>query len=342
MEKDFDFGYKDEIRSTRVGCMGSSDGAMLMRISFLGEVPKSCMERMAVCKGLVEGVEIPQTAAVRAGDYIEQAIYAHLAAGSAENSSLRYFSNPLLESKVYSRKHVRLISHPDIMCMDEARHILWLYEVKTTKDTPKDTRYKYKGQLFIHHALGREKAIELSKRDGVQWKFKLVLVHYDTNGLDLENGIEFDPSRMTVCGVKLGASMFNLGHAMDLVDECVSSMETYYREDDVDADLLPEKVRSEFDGIASALREIKERESKVADFKQRLYAFMVENDIKSVRCDSFTMTRVDETTSHSFDHKRFLEDYSAKYPRKAKKLVAEYDKSVKKKGYVNIKVKGDK
>lgn len=339
MEKEMDFGYKDEIRSTRIGSMGSSDGAMLMRIAGLGEVPKSCMERMAVCKGLVDAVEIPQTAAVVAGDYIEQAIFAHLSSGGG---SLEYESNPLLVSSVFSRPNVRLISHPDILCLDESSHIVWIYEVKTTKDGVKETRYKYRGQLFIHYALGREKAQELSKRDGVKWKCKVVLVHYSTVGLDLEAGIEFDPSRMTMVDVKMGSSLFDLGKAMDLVDACVSSMETYYREEEVDADLLPENVRSEFDGIASALREIREREAVVADFKSRLYGFMLENGIKSVKCDAFTMVRVDETTSHSFDSKRFLDDFSAKHPRKAKALVAEYDKSTKKRGYVNIKVKNDK
>jgi hypothetical protein len=336
MENGVDFGYKDEIRSTRVGCMGSSDGAMLMRIASLGCVPKACMERMAVCRGLVEGVEIPQTAAVRAGDVIENAIYRHLVEGG---SGLEYVSNPMLVSSVFSRGHVRLISHPDIYCEDSASHVLWLYEVKATKDGVDDTRYRYRAQLFVHFMLGREKASELSKRDGVKWKVRVVLVHYDTSGLDLESGVEFDPDRMTFRDVRMGTGLFDLGHSMDLVEACVSTMDEYYPEDEVDASLLPEVVRSEFGQIASALREIRERESKVADFKARLYEFMDKNGIKSVRCDAFTMTRVDASESHSFDSKRFVEDYAKLYPRKVKRLVRDYDKVARKKGYVKIDVK---
>lgn len=340
MEKEMDYGYKDEIRSTRVGSMGSSDGAMLMRIASLGHVPDACMERMAVCKGLIDGVEIPQTPAVRYGDYIENAIYRHLVAASG----LDFESNPLLESSSFSRVHVRLISHPDIYCEDAKNHVLWLYEVKTTKDSVEETRYKYKAQLFIHYTLGREKAVELSKRDGVRWRVKLVLVHYDTNGLDLDasDAFAFDPDRISMRDVKINSSLFDLGLAMDLVDACVSAMDEYYPSEEVNADMLPDKVRREFDSVVSVLREIKEREKTVAEFKQRLYGFMSKNNIKSVKCDAFTMTRVDASESHSFDAKRFLDDYSTKYPRKAKKLMAEFDRVTKKNGYVTIKEKVSK
>ena len=90
---------------------------------------------------------------------------------------------------------------------------------------------------------------------------------------------------------------------------------------------------------AQILKEIKERETKVEEFKAKLYDFLVDKEIKSIKNDEFTITRVDPSESHSFDAKKFLDDYAAKYPRKVKKLVKEFDKCIKKKGYAKITVK---
>lgn len=323
--------YKEDIVSSRIGCLGSSDGNLLRRVCALGYVPKSEYKRLAVCKGLIEQEDIPRTAAVKAGDEMEMLIYNHLKANDP-----RYESNPRWESLRYAYKNVRLISHPDLVLKDDARKTLFIYEVKTTKYGVEETRRTYKSQLFIHYVIGKE----IAKTYGNDWKVKVFLVHYDTDGLDLTEGkLELDPTRLTVNETRFTATLyFDIDKAMRLVDEFLEGFTEYYEGDEIDANYLPEKVRSQFDDVATMLLEIKERETKVDEFKKRLYDFMVEKDIKSIKNDVFSITRVDPTESKSFDHKRYIEDMRAEHPRVAKKVLAKYEKTTKRKGYVNIKV----
>lgn len=325
--------YKKDVANTRKGCLGGSDGKMLAQIAALGYVPKSAFKRLAVCKGLIEQEDIPRTAAIVAGDKIEMAIYDHLT-----KKDPRYESNPLWVSEKYSTKNVKLIAHPDIVLKDDARKTLFVYEVKTTKYNINDTRTTYKSQLFIENTL----AHEIISKLGSGWSVKLFLVHYSTEGLDLNDGVEFDPTRMTLKEVSFRSSaLFDIKAAMELVDTFLETFTEYYDGDDVDADMLPVAVKSQFDDVAAMLVEIKEREAKVDEFKKRLYDFMVEKDIKSIKNDVFSITRVDPTESKTFDAKRYLDDEAKAHPRKVKKLVAKYTKVVKRNGFCQIKVKKD-
>ena len=326
--------YKDDVAQSRVGCLGSSDGKMLMQVCSLGFVPKSAHKRLAVCKGLIPQQEIPRTAAIVAGDEMEMAIYRHLSANDP-----RYESNPKWVSEKYSYKNVKLISHPDIVLIDNARKTVFVWEVKTTKYSVADTRQTYKAQLFIHYLLAKE----IAERMGKDWTVKIALVHYNTDGLDLTEGVTFDPERLTIKDVRFtSTAFFDIHKAMSIVNDFLETFTEYYEGDEIDANLLPTNVKSQFDDVAAMLVEIKERESKVEEFKKRLYQFMVDKDIKSIKNDVFSITRVDPTESKTFDAKRYLDDESKAHPRKVKKLVAKYTKTTKRKGYAVIKVKEEK
>lgn len=322
--------YKQEIASTRVGCLGSSDAALLARIDNAGGIPKSAKKRLAVVKGLLPNEEIPQTAAIRAGDAMELAIYEHL---SAQNDG--YQSNPLWVSRAYSKRNVKLISHPDIVFEDINTKTLYVYEVKTTKKSVEETKNTYRAQLYIHNIIAKERAAE----NGKDWKVKLFLVHYDTSGLDLEQDIEFDPSRMTLHEIRMWAKVFDVDKAMTITDNYLETLTEYYDEDEVDANLLPANVKQEFDRITNVLIEIKEREQKVEEFKKTLYAFLKEKNIKSIKNEVFSVTRIDDTQSIGFDHKRFLEDYAKEHRNLYRKLIRKYEKVTNRKGYVLIKLK---
>lgn len=327
------YDYKQEIIDTRKGCLGSSDGRVLSQISTLGYVPKSAYKRMAVLKSLIEHKDIPQNDAIRFGDYIENAIFNHL-----HSQDPRWESNVLLESKKYSLPNVKLISHPDFYKIDHAKKEILIGECKATKYNVQQTRATYEAQLYIHYVLGREIASKL----GDDWKVKLYLVHYSTYGLDLENGIEFDPSRLTVHQVYFSTMYFDVMRGMNLVNDFLETFTEYYEGDEIDANLLPTNVKSQFDDVAAMLVEIKEREVRVDEFKKRLYDFMVEKDIKSIKNDVFSITRVDPTETKTFDAKRYLDEEAKVHPRKVKKLVAKYTKTTKRKGYAVIKVKEEK
>lgn len=323
--------YKNQIRSSRCGALGSSDGKLILQVAESGVIPKSAYKRLAVCKGLIEQEDIPYTAAVRAGDELEMHVFEHLKANDD-----RYQSNPCWVSKRYSRKNVKLLTHPDIVLQDDENKVLNVYEVKCTKFTFEQTRDTYKAQLIIHWVIANEIAKELGG-----YKVKLSLVHYSTEGMNLEEGFEFDPSRLTVKqlrSIDKEARMYRLSDAMDILNNFLETFTEYYEQEEVDANLLPAKVQTQFSEVAQFLREIKEREAKIDAFKAKLYDFLSERGIKKVSCDDFSFTVVAPTQQISIDYKNlFTQEIEAKKPRIARRLKEKYKKTTNKKGYIVIK-----
>ena len=325
------FDYKEDIVQSRVGHLGSSDAKILKQVADIGFVPSPAYKRLAVCKGLIEHQDIPRTAAIVTGDIVEAELYEML-----HDTDSRWESNPCWISKKYARKNFSLLSHPDIVRKDDERKVLTIVEVKTTKFSFEKTRDTYANQLYIHWLIGNEKVKEF----GNGWTVKLQLAVYNTEGLDLENGIEFNPERLTVRDVRMGmATVFDVGKACDIIDEFLETFNEYY-EDEVDGNLLPEKVKAEFDQVTTFLTEINEREKKVEDFKKKLTEFMISKGIKGIKTDAWAITLVNESESVSVDYKSiFANEIEAKKPRVANKLKKQYKKVTKKKAYIMIKTK---
>jgi hypothetical protein len=322
--------YKQDILNTRKGCLGGSDAKLLMQVDGLGFVPKSAYKRLAVCKGLIEQKNIT-TRAMEYGDFIEQSVYNHLI--SVDD---RYESNPCLVSKKYSRKNVKIIDHVDFLLRDDEKRTLFLYECKASKFDTARVRNDYAAQLYHHFLLGQEIANEL------KYKTKVVLVHYNMDGVDINAPFEFDPQRLKLIPVRFGSNkLFDMDRAVDIIDSFLDTYDAYYEDDNIDADMLPVNVKAQFEEITLVLKEIKERESRVEDFKKRLYDFMLEKNIKSIKNDMFSIVRVDATESTSFDYKAFLDEYASKHPRLAQRLRKTYEKRTKRKGAVQIRLKKD-
>lgn len=326
------YEYKEDIIKTRSGCVGSSDAKMLAQIANLGSVPRSAYPRLAVVRGLVAPEDTPTTAAMAFGDFVENAIFDNLV---AQHGVEDYQSNPCLVSQKYSRKNVRCIDHVDIYRVDEANKTLYAYEVKASKSTFDDVRYDYRAQLYHHTLMLREEAA----RRGSQWRVVVILVHYDTYGVDLNEAFVFEPERITMREVKFKSAVFDLAHAMDIVDAFLDTFNEYYEGDCIDADILPDNVRETFNTMAGLLAEIKEREEKVEAFKAKLFDFLTSHDIKQIKNEAFTITRVDATTSVTFDAKRYLEELEAAHPVKAKRLRKQYEKRTNKKGFAKITIR---
>lgn len=324
--------YKSDIIATRTGCLGSSDGNLLSQIAYLGRVTKSAYKRLAVVKGLIPHEDIPETAAIKAGNEMEMAIYNHL-----RETDSHWESNKRWESSKYSTKNCKLITHPDITKTDFSTKTIYVVEVKTTKYSVAQTRETYKAQLYIHFLIAKERAKEMGK----DWNVKVLLAHYSTDGLDLSMPIEFEPQRLTIKPITFHSALFDVEKAMMIVDAFLDDFTEYYEGEEIDAALLPTNVQSQFENVATMLAEIKERELKVSEFKQRLYEFMLDKGIKGIRSEEWSITRVDASESKSFDGKRYLADLKALHPRKAKKIEEKYTKTVARCGYVNILVRKD-
>lgn len=324
------YAHKADVISTRVGCLGGSDAKMLAQIDSLGYIPTSAYKRLAVCKGLV-GHDSMTNRAMEYGDFIEQKVFELISKGDEEH----YQSNPCWVSKKYSRNNVKCIDHVDVTCTDEDNQTIYIWEVKASKYATNVVRQEYKAQLFHHTLFGREKCAELGRK----WRCRVFLAHYNTDGIDLEQDFTFDESRLKIQEVKFNNRLFDMDKAMDLVDNFLETFDFYSENEIISAQYLPEKIQSQFSSIADVMREIKEKEERINDFKRKLYEFMLEKGIKSVSGEDYTFSVVMPSQTTSFDARAYLTEMEEKHPRVAKKLREKYKKTTNKNGYLAIKVK---
>lgn len=327
-----ELNYKEDIRATRVGALGGSDGNLLAQVASLGYVPRGAQKRIAIMKGLLERDDV-STRVMRYGDFIEQSIFECLKENNEE-----YISNPLWVSGKYSKDGVRLICHPDFVLYDEKKKVLKVYECKATKFNPQQTRNTYLNQMFIEWTL----ANEVVKAKGEGWKVELYLCHYDTSNVCVEDEYVFFPELLSIHRVRMPSNLFDIDKAMTVISEFASTMEYYTEDEEIDSVYLPKKVKAEFDAITGVLAEIKEREVKVEEFKRKLCDFMQTHEIKSIKNDAWNISLVEATNSIRFDTKKFLSDLSEKHPRKAAKLRKDYEQRVTTGAYVQIQLKTKK
>ena len=324
------YAHKADVISTRVGCLGGSDAKMLAQIDSLGYVPTSAHKRLAVCKGLV-GHESMTNRAMEYGDFIEQKVFELISKGDEEH----YQSNPCWVSEKYSRNNVKCIDHVDVTCTDEESQTIYIWEVKASRYATNVVRQEYKAQLYHHTLFGRERCMALGRK----WRCRVFLAHYNTDGVDLEQDFTFDESRLKIKEVKFNNRLFDMDKAMDLVDKFLEDFDFYSENEIISAQYLPEKIQAQFSSIADVMREIKEKEERINDFKRKLYEFMLEKGIKSVSGEDYTFSVVLPSQTTSFDARAYLAEMDEKHPRVAKKIREQFKKTTNKNGYLAIKVK---
>lgn len=321
MENNYD--YKDEIISSRVGALGGSDGKVLAAIANNGCVQRGQVERLAIAKGLYERPNITNLA-MQYGDFIENMIY-----DSLVQVDERWESNKCFRSQKYGREGLGLLVHIDFSLFDESRDkplLLWV-ECKATTTDIEQTYKDYKEQLYVEYVLGKELAEQLGA------DFKLELCHYDASVMfedEFQLQFAFDPDKISRKKVIFKKPVFDIASGMDIAAQYVSEM-TEYKREEIDWDYLPAEVQEQMKQVNNILVSIKEKQDSIEEFKSRFYDFLCKNEIKSVKTPYFTISRVDEAISMQFDKVKFASEHP--------ELVAEYQKGVKKKGYVLIKTK---
>ncbi len=317
------YGYKDEIISSRVGNLGGSDARILAAIAKNGCVQRAQVERLAIAKGLYERPNITNIA-MQYGDFIENMIY-----DSLVQVDERWESNKCFRSQKYGREGLGLLVHIDFSLFDESRDkplLLWV-ECKATTTDIEQTYKDYKEQLYVEYVLGKELAEQLGA------DFKLELCHYDASVMfedEFQLQFAFDPDKISRKKVIFKKPVFDIASGMDIAAQYVSEM-TEYKREEIDWDYLPAEVQEQMKQVNNILVSIKEKQDSIEEFKSRFYDFLCKNEIKSVKTPYFTISRVDESVSIQFDKVRF----TAEHPE----LAAKYQRAVKKKGYVLIKTK---
>lgn len=317
------YGYKDEIISSRVGNLGGSDARILAAIAKNGCVQKGQVERLAIAKGLYERPNITNLA-MQYGDFIENMIY-----DSLVQVDERWESNKCFRSQKYGREGLGLLVHIDFSLFDESRDkplLLWV-ECKATTTDIEQTYKDYKEQLYVEYVLGKELAEQLGA------DFKLELCHYDASVMfedEFQLQFAFDPDKISRKKVIFKKPVFDISFGMDIASKYVSEM-TEYKREEIDWDYLPAEVQEQMKQVNNILVSIKEKQDSIEEFKSRFYDFLCKNEVKSIKTPYFTISRVDESVSMQFDKAKF----AAEHPE----MVDKYQKVVKKKGYVLIKTK---
>lgn len=315
--------YKNDIINSRIGSLGSSDGKVLAAIAKNGCVQRGQVERLAIAKGLYERPNITNLA-MQYGDFIENMIY-----DSLVQVDERWESNKCFRSQKYGREGLGLLVHIDFSLFDESRDkplLLWV-ECKATTTDIEQTYKDYKEQLYVEYVLGKELAEQLGA------DFKLELCHYDASVMfedESQLQFAFDPDKISRKKVIFKKPVFDIASGMDIAAQYVSEM-TEYKREEIDWDYLPAEVQEQMKQVNNILVSIKEKQDSIEEFKSRFYDFLCKNEIKSVKTPYFTISRVDEAISMQFDKVKFASEHP--------ELVAEYQKEVKKKGYVLIKTK---
>jgi arylsulfatase A-like enzyme len=96
------------------------------------------------------------------------------------------------------------------------------------------------------------------------------------------------------------------------------------------ADNLPVNIQENLKQIQGCLIQMKEAEKTISDFKEKMRAIMIENNVRSITNDYFKIILVAETMTESFDKKSLEREY----PDIASKFI----KQSKKNSYIAFKI----
>lgn len=320
--------YKQEIISSRVGGLGSSDAAMVLQVGKAGDINASSAQmRIAVMQGIIEKPDFPKTRAMQLGDDIEMKLY-----DDYKNIFHSAVSNPLYVSKSMSEKlGFNILNHIDIEVLvedEEGNKTLVWFECKASKLDTADVLHSYSPQLAWHWMLLREKANEIGA------DAQLFLVHYPTNGMFNADSYALQNSQQVeIEESEVKADVDILKEGLKVIGNALPTFE-YKQPEEIAAYNLPTEMQEAFIILKKKIELQKQMEKEIADFKESMSENMEklynERGIKSIKCEAFSVTYVAPSESVGFDQ--------AKLKKEQPGIFAQYNTKVtKRKGYVTIK-----
>lgn len=308
--------YKQEIEQTRVGSLGSSDAALVLRVGTNGidGLTDTDKFRLAVLKGQAERVDY-KTAAMALGDKIEQTIFDILSKKFPQAKS-----NPLHEDEQMSKYYgFRILNHIDVEVETEDR-VIW-YEIKASKHTTEQVLSDYAAQLQWHWML-LNKCYQKSGKS-----LQLHLVHYQTGVSE-----NFQASNISIKEIKEDSTVQNAlyGGFVELKEYLPKFV--YEKPEEMSIRLVgDEQVQVLREEAEQAIIQIKVLEKQIEDFKSALREYMQTNNIKKIYSDNYSVTLTPASVAKTFDSKRFKSEQPDIYNQ--------YLQEVERKASVTIKVK---
>lgn len=292
--------YKKEIVATRVGGFGSSDATLVRKVIEGRELSATDIKRVLVAKGAMEHEETFYSNAMEMGDILENAIFSALEAEFGVDVE----SNPMCMADVLSQRNkCNIFAHIDFALKTKDGYTIWI-ESKATKKSVVDTVKFYENQLAWEHLVGE------SKTD----KFKLLLCHYDTNGI--KDGDGFDAKRLTFVNitraeVKDAYATLRKGLLEGKLGEYLANFEV--ERAIVQNDNLPRNWQDEVARMSDCLKKAKRLDEEISKMKAELLKYMEFEGIKQIKTDEVTISYKGESERLSIDSKVLKEKYPNAY-----------------------------
>ena len=286
--------HKTEIEVTRVGGFGGSDAAMFYRVGLKGlsALTNSDKKRIRVAKGIDEYKPIQVNEAMQRGHDFEDWYSENYQSAAMERE--RKFSKNL-------SKNFDTFFHADFSDT-------FIYELKTTVNTD-EVLSTYEAQLQWQHMIS-----------GLP-----VYIVISDSSLPFENCSE-------PIEVKRNEKIIEiLLNGIKLLDDNWDTLDLEVGEEWNESDLMPFE-KNDINVFTSYMQRIQQLEALAEESKQKVFQFMKDNNIKSLKSDFYTVTFVPESTTSTLDKKKLFTEHPEINE-------SDYLKTSQKKAYITVKLK---
>ena len=288
---------KQEIEATRVGGFGGSDAKMFYKIGLKGlsALNNTDKKRIRVAKGLDEYKPIPMNEAMQRGHDFEDWYAEQKFAPIAERE---------VKLSCQLANNFETFFHADFSdCFDE------VWELKCVQN-PDDAVRDYYEQLQWQHLIGVK---------------KLWLVVCDSTK-SFEEGTAFpEIIERNEKVIKI------LRNGIRLLDENWDELDLTVGEDWNETDLMPFE-KNDIAAFTSYLQRIQELEKLAEESKEKVFQFMKDNNIKSLKSDSYTVTFTPDGTKSTLDKSKLFKEHPEINE-------TDYLKTSPRKAYITVKLK---
>ena len=292
--------HKSKIIKSRAKGLGGSDSRMILKVGRKGieSLSETDKKRLAVALKQIEFEETFTTNAMSEGnnfeDWVSENIY---------TEKLGWLNNERLESESIKPKNFRIFAHSDFINNNNI-----VIEAKYTKSDLSQTISDYIAQLQYYYMLGANEVRILKGTQGIRFD------DYEEKAIDKDESIIKD-----------------LLKGIQLIDDFCDDFIYEPKEEWSVMDLLPFE-QQDAALMHNYLSEIKELQEKADYHKQRLLETLIENNVKSLKSDNYTLTVVPEGITSRFDKaKLFKENPSLNE--------SDYVKQSKRSAYLKISLK---
>ena len=286
--------HKQEIEVTRVGGFGGSDASMFYRIGLRGlsALNNTDKKRILVAKGIDEYKPISMNDAMQRGHDFEDWYSENYQSAAMERE--RKFTRDLA-------RNFETFFHADFSDT-------FIYELKSTHN-PDDVLAAYEAQLQWQHMISAMPVYIVISDSSLPFE-------------DCSEPIE----------VKRNERIIEiLQNGIRLLDENWDTLDLEIGEEWSDSDLMPFE-RNDIAVFTSYLQRIQQLEELAEESKAKVFQFMRDNNIKSLKSDSYTVTFIPESTTTSLDKKKLFTEHPEIKEQ-------DYLKISPKKAYITVKLK---